>query len=352
MGDNSPLVSVVLSVYNGERYLHECIKSILNQSYKNFEFLIVNDGSTDKTGDIIESFKDTRITHIKNESNLKLIKSLNKGFSLAKGKYIARMDDDDISLPDRLLKQVEFMEKHPDIGVTATSFNVFDEKRRKTVQLGMNHEEFMVNLLFSNPIRHSAVMIRKQVLDENNFEYDEAYLHAEDYQLWVEMVQKTKFYILPDVLMECRSHNQSIREVFAKHMKNTSDISQHNFLKNLIPNVSEKELVAHTEIFNTRLLNHQEIRSILSWFKKLLVYNQNTKIFNSKILKNKLTSSAFYVINRSKKYSLSSFYEFLKFIFRADNLIINKSLISVFVKSLIGKNGKEVVVPKSELWFN
>ena len=109
---SKPLVSVLMAVYNGEKYLLEAIESILNQTYTNFEFLIINDGSTDSTEEIILSYSDQRIRYIKNEQNLKLIASLNKGLDLAKGKYIARMDADDISLPDRLEKQVNFLERN------------------------------------------------------------------------------------------------------------------------------------------------------------------------------------------------------------------------------------------------
>ena len=113
----NPLVTVLMSVYNGEKYLERAIKSILNQTFKDFEFLIINDGSTDNSVKIIQSFNDLRLRLIHNESNIGLIKTLNKGLKLSNGKYIARMDCDDISLPKRLSIQASFMEKYPEIGV-------------------------------------------------------------------------------------------------------------------------------------------------------------------------------------------------------------------------------------------
>ena len=110
------LISIILPAYNAEKYLKEAIDSILAQTYTNFELIVINDGSTDKTEEIILSYQDSRIRYIKNEKNLKLIRTLNKGIGLAKGKYIARMDADDISLPHRLKEEVEFMEAHPNIG--------------------------------------------------------------------------------------------------------------------------------------------------------------------------------------------------------------------------------------------
>ena len=106
--ENLSLVSVIMPVYNGAMYLNEAITSILGQTYSNFEFIIINDGSTDRSEEIILSFSDSRIVYVKNPENYRLIKTLNLGFSMAKGRYIARMDADDISHPDRLLKQVDF----------------------------------------------------------------------------------------------------------------------------------------------------------------------------------------------------------------------------------------------------
>jgi len=115
-----PKVTVLMPVYNGEKYLNEAIDSILGQTFKDFKFLIINDGSTDGTADILKSYKDSRIKVTNNEKNIGLTKSLNKGLKMAKSEYIARMDADDISLPTRLQKQVEFMDSHPKVGVCGT----------------------------------------------------------------------------------------------------------------------------------------------------------------------------------------------------------------------------------------
>src|SRR5688500_8514963 len=109
-----PLVSVLMPVYNAEAYVSEAIQSILQQTYKNFEFLIINDGSTDNSEKLINTFSDSRIRYIRNSENIKLVATLNKGIDLSVGKYLVRMDADDISLPERLQKQVDFMETHPE----------------------------------------------------------------------------------------------------------------------------------------------------------------------------------------------------------------------------------------------
>ena len=123
----SATVTVLMPVYNGEMYLREAIDSILHQTFTDFEFLIINDGSTDNSETIILSYDDSRIRYEKNDSNLKLIATLNKGIELAKGKYIVRMDADDISIPDRIEKQVAFLEKNPDVGICGSWFTAFGQ---------------------------------------------------------------------------------------------------------------------------------------------------------------------------------------------------------------------------------
>ena len=123
----NPKVAVLMSVYNGEKYLREAINSILSQTFNDFEFLIINDGSTDGTADILKSYTDSRIKIINNEKNIGLTKSLNKGLKIAKGEYIARQDADDISMPERLKEEVAFLEIHKDYAVVGTFVKILNE---------------------------------------------------------------------------------------------------------------------------------------------------------------------------------------------------------------------------------
>ena len=129
--ENLSLVSVIMPVYNGAMYLNEAITSILRQTYSNFEFIIINDGSTDLSEEIILSFSDSRIVYVKNPENYRLIKTLNLGFSMAKGRYIARMDADDISHPDRLLKQVDFLDHNIEYGLVGTGVNLLNSEKKQ-----------------------------------------------------------------------------------------------------------------------------------------------------------------------------------------------------------------------------
>ncbi|MFT5919102.1 MAG: glycosyltransferase involved in cell wall biosynthesis, partial [Granulosicoccus sp.] len=143
-----PLVTVLLPVYNAEKFLEQAIRSVLDQTFTEFEFLIINDGSTDRSEEIIVSFNDSRIRYIKNETNLKLIKTLNKGIEFASGKYIARMDADDISLPTRFEQQVALLEKQPEIGVCGTNCIIFTTKGEESPsQYASDNDEIKFNML-------------------------------------------------------------------------------------------------------------------------------------------------------------------------------------------------------------
>ncbi|MFN5442865.1 MAG: glycosyltransferase family 2 protein, partial [Crocinitomicaceae bacterium] len=171
-----PDVSVVMPVYNGEQYLKEAIESILSQTYVNFEFIIINDGSEDNSEEIILSYNDPRIVYIKNLENLKLIKTLNIGFSKAKGKYIARMDADDISLPRRLEKQVDYLERNPDIGVLGTGVFLKGEKEISKLLYHTDDKSLRFALAFYCPFIHPSVVLRKAVLDHLPIIFDGNYI--------------------------------------------------------------------------------------------------------------------------------------------------------------------------------
>ena len=166
MNNTLPLVSVVMSAFNGEVYLASAIESILKQTYDNFEFIILNNASTDRTKDIILSYKDPRLLFVDNTTNLGFTKSLNKGCRMATGKYIARLDADDIAHPERFKKQVDFLEKNPDISVLGTGYVLINSvgNKIKKVLLPDSEEKIFLKTLFASPVCHSSVLLKKSVL--------------------------------------------------------------------------------------------------------------------------------------------------------------------------------------------
>lgn len=209
MKNENPLVSIVMAAFNEENYLHESINSILEQTYHNFEFIIINDGSTDNSEEIILSFKDPRIIYIKNDSNLKLIESLNKGLKIAKGKYIARMDADDISYTDRLEKQVAFMENNPETGISGAQLSIFGDTNG-TMTFPLVHEDIQLYLLITSSFGNNIVIFRRNIMEQNGFLFPKGYLHSEDYKCWTRWIMNTTAANMDDVLVKYRSHSSSV----------------------------------------------------------------------------------------------------------------------------------------------
>ncbi len=229
---NNIKVTVLMPVYNAEKYLAEAIESILGQTFRDFEFLIINDGSTDGSLEIIKSYTDSRIRLINNEENLKLIATLNKGIELAKGKYIARMDADDISLPQRLEKQYAYMEAHPEVGLLGSYIRTVGLENNYDVHFKTTHDEIKFKLFFDTHFPHPAALIRKSVLTDNNLVFEKEYIHAEDYALWNKMAEVTKLSILPEILVYKRTHPEQISKKFTPVQLEISSKIRNKLLKN------------------------------------------------------------------------------------------------------------------------
>lgn len=203
-----------MSVYNGEKYLSEAIESILHQIFSDFEFLIINDGSTDRSVEIIKQYNDPRILLVHNPTNVGLAVSLNKGIDLAQGQYIARMDSDDISHPERLKKQVEFMDTHSEIGICGTwteSINELKPEHSGRIWKGpISNDEIKVSLIFESALAHPSVIIRKSRFAEHNLSYNSSFVTAQDFDLWHQCSEHFALANLPEVLLKYRITSSSI----------------------------------------------------------------------------------------------------------------------------------------------
>lgn len=236
-----PKVSVIMPVHNEpEMYLRAAINSILKQTYKDFEFIIINDASENNAEEVILSYKDSRIIYYKNRKNLKVIKTLNKGLKLAKGEYIARMDADDIAFKNRLEKQVEVLDKNSRIGGVNAYCYFFPNKRPIVPPLESNDIDVFLKYC-GNCILHPVVMIRKSVIDNNNLKYSNKFLHVEDYKLWIDMCDYTKFVTIPEFLLLHREWSSSVSKQNAwEQYYNAKIVSFEAMLKDL--NIRDKSL--------------------------------------------------------------------------------------------------------------
>ncbi len=207
-----PLVSVVMAVYNGEQFLQEAIDSILGQSFTEFEFIIVDDGSEDQSNSILQKIRDTRVVLVKNPSNMGQSTALNKAIKLSKGKYIARCDADDISLENRLFEQFTFMDSNSHIGITGTGYTEIDEKGNegKTFIYPQNKVEIKWKTLFGPVFPHPTVMIRSELIERFSPFYNESYQTTQDYELWSRLLEYTKGTNLPKPLVKYRRHGKAV----------------------------------------------------------------------------------------------------------------------------------------------
>jgi glycosyltransferase involved in cell wall biosynthesis len=205
---NSPAVSIVMPVYNAEAYLAEAINSILSQSFSNFELLILNDGSKDSSGDLIRSFSDPRIRYLENDGNRGVIFTLNRGIQSCKAPLLARMDADDIALPDRIEKQFEFMQTHPNAAVVASKVALINEQGKpigywKEDNAHSTLQEIREFLPVNNCIAHPSIMARTSIMTEMTYMNHQT--GAEDYDLWLRICAKgLEIHKIPEVLLKHR----------------------------------------------------------------------------------------------------------------------------------------------------
>ena len=210
---NSPVISLIMSVYNGEKYIARALMSLLAQTFDNFEVILVDDGSTDATANIVRSIRDGRIKYIE-QSNSGLTKSLNKALSIATGKWIARHDADDFSISTRFERQLAFLNKNPNIGLLGSSCFIQPERLGMINEIYMypeRYEEILAVFTTYNPFVHGSMLIDRELLLASGG-YNEQYRYVQDYELWSRIILKTQAYNLKTPLY-VRSIHQSASQV-------------------------------------------------------------------------------------------------------------------------------------------
>ena len=267
---DQPKISVVLPVFNGQNYLAESLQSILNQSYANLEILVIDDGSTDKSAEIVRGYKDNRISLIQNEKNLGLITSLNKGLKLASGEFIARMDADDIAMPTRFEKQIAYLKANPEIAICGTRYVTSGSKHPVSPPLPTTHDEIRVTLIFRSAMAHPTVMIRRSVLLQNNISYNELYPSAEDYKLWTDLALCTRLGNLDEALLKYRVHEQQITQTKTEQKEKSLMTTQSTFLHSLGLSLTAEEAELHFRLSGGRgSRTDEELNKTYQWLDKL-----------------------------------------------------------------------------------
>lgn len=277
--NEQPKVTVFMPVYNGAKYLRPAIDSILDQTYKNFELLIIDDGSTDASAEIVASYPDKRIRLIRNEKNLGLVASRNRGLAESRGEYIAVLDCDDVARPTRLEKQAAFLDAHADYGLIGGWAEQIDASGKPNGVVWENSlppELIPSAMLFGNHFTHSTVMIRKSALPAEGYRLP----LAEDYDLWIRMAKNWQLWNLPEILVGYRSHDEGISKRRKEDLRRELRQIYCEQLANLGIKPSDQELAMHRINF---IYQGEDLKSFAAqkaaWLERLTAANKKTGFY-------------------------------------------------------------------------
>ena len=281
-----PLVSVVLPVYNAAPYLAASVESVLAQTLTDFELIIVDDASTDGSGDIARTFSDPRIRYIRNERNLGVAATRNRGVRQARGEFVAQMDQDDLAKPYRLAAQVAFLRRHPNVGFCGGHIVRFSPSFRHRVSYPLHHEQIRVAQLFHAAFAHPTVMARRKILLDHELFYDETCRNLEDYELWPKVTAVTQTANLDRVLLDYRIHTSQLsRECSAPFTALLRRLHRRE-LSRLMPEITEEQLRLHHEISlfgDTSSISKLEVAA--AWLKLLLGANHRRASFAPDVMR-------------------------------------------------------------------
>ena len=289
--DYSKKISVVMSTYNTPvPILKEAVESILHQTLEDFEFIIIDDGSTDDSREYLAALQDNRIRLIRNSGNIGLTKSLNIGLKAAKGKYIARMDSDDVSLPTRFEIQFNYMESHPNVIMCGSrvsfigdQIGISDSIRNRERE---NTEDYRIRLLLAHPgPHHPTFFMRYEMMKRHEITYDENLRCAQDYGLCTELSRYGDIVVLDDVLVCYRTHNSQISSAHRDMQIRCDKMVKKKLLRELLGDVSEEEVDFHYYYFTGYYSEARISPDVARWHKRLLKANSHLKIYDQRKLR-------------------------------------------------------------------
>lgn len=282
----TPKISVLLPVYNGEKYLVEAVNSILAQSATDFELMIIDDCSSDSTPDLLKAIKDPRLSVFRNERNIGLTRTLNRGFDLARGEYIARMDADDICFRERFDLQLKCMQAEEKICVCSGSFKKFGSVNSDVVK-ELDDNTLKGEILFRNPFTHPFVMFRGGFIRQNKIYYDETYSSAQDYDLWLRLAHEfdgCRFANVPYFLGLYRDHDESVSASQKLKQRQNASRARFLFLEKLCGAVSHAEQAIHDSFYENEFIikTPEQFLEKRAWLYKIIECNRELKTYPQK----------------------------------------------------------------------
>lgn len=300
MKNKKPIISVIMSVYNEEKYLRDSLGSVITQTLEDFELIIVDDCSTDKTVEIIQSFEDPRIKWIINETNMGLTKNLNKALKLCCGEFIARMDGDDICMPDRLQKQVDYMRQHPEYMLTGCQTRTFGEQNM-TWRLKDNPEKLKIMMLIRPVLAHPTFMIRRELIFEKGFYYDESYRSAQDYELAQRVSEFYPIGIVQDILLNYRTHKKQVSSKLGNTQFANADRIRERQLKRLGVALDEKMRKVYTSwVKEEKDVKAETFCQAQKLIQEFCRANKEKNIYDNKLMEKTLKEMLFMWVLRNK----------------------------------------------------
>jgi glycosyltransferase involved in cell wall biosynthesis len=328
-----------MSVYNGEKYLGEAVTSILEQTFTDFEFLIIDDASTDRTPEILQKYKDPRINTIRNPENFGLTKSLNIGLKRAKGEYIARMDADDVSLDHRLETQITFMDAHPEISICGSWMVSIGNNAGSVFSSPLLNDEIITGFLFDNTIFHPTVVLRKETIFRLGELYNEQYKQAQDMEFWVRLSNYgVKFANIGEVLLKYRIHETNIGKTQIENQERNAGCVKFLQLKRLSIELTEEEKINYNILIKGVPSDLNTLENVSRLIEKILKTNEKIKMYPDQILSRELARRWWRVCLHStsnglsvwKKYFTNPVSQSRKITFTAKMYFFSKCLLHIY----------------------
>lgn len=281
-----PELSIIMPLYNTEKYVKEAVQSILFQTYRDFELIIVNDASTDNSLQIVKSLKDSRIKIIENEQNKGIVYSRNKGLNAAKGQFIAAFDSDDIAMPEKFSKQIDFLKLNTDFGMVGSWTKMIDEKGnliKSKWKLTASPKQIPSIMLFRNYFVQSSVVLRREAIPEGG--YSEGFDVVEDYKMWIDVARKFKVWNIPEYLVNYRVHSLSATQKDTESL-DEKDIKVFRYIYKTLE-IEIDEYVASVILLiknNSRIQKTKELEDIERFMLYILLQNDKLNRYDQKQL--------------------------------------------------------------------
>lgn len=330
-----PKISVVMPAYNAEKYIAEAIDSILAQTFGDFEFIILNDCSTDRTEQIILSYSDERIVYLKNEKNMGVAATLNRGLSVARGEYIARMDADDISLPERFARQVAYLDEAPQTAVLGCNVECFEDgKTLSTGGSSTDPAQMRVDMFFSCGLAHPGVMMRRAVIAEQGG-YDPEFEGLEDYELWCRVQENWQILALPEVLLRYRIHGgQVTKNPSERFVQRMGWLKQRQLQQLELPCETPEALAFYAHCAGKAEKNAEHLALLARFFHRAAQANRRIGIYDSARLEDSFRSILLRDLARLPKDARGSVLKETGLVTATD---VKKYLLRQKIKKLIGR---------------